>query len=210
MWPKFAEKDLKVAVAMAQESRRSGQTSNDLVTDVLKQKNQMSKDGVFNGGLCTYNQMDDVSKDNIFQEVGYSQSFNDSIVTSNDIEDGLVLYSLLMFCPQEMLVEKFLKNILFTENLPTLLQATVNTIMSKYLAPKVKKVAGDFLLKLQAKFNLRFGEVLIASASLAQMRTMMTLEMPFLFPYKGEIAKCLDGNDCGNIKDLIGSLGKQR
>ena len=208
VWPKFAEKDLKVTVAMAQKSRRGGQTNNDFVTDALKQKKRMSKDDVFNGGRCTYNQMDGLSKDNIFKELGDSQPFNDSIVTSDDIEDGLVLYSLLMFCPQEMLVEKFLQNLVFTENLPTLLQATVNTIMSKYLAPQVKKVAGDFFLKLRQKFNLKFGEVLIASSSLAQMRTMMNLEMPFLAPYKGAIAKCLDGNDCGNIKDLIGSLGK--
>ena len=169
----------------------------------------MSKDDVFSGGRCTNDQMDDLSKNKIFQEIdlGVSQPFNDSIVTSNDIEDGVMLYSLFMLCPQEMLVENFLQNLIFTENLPTVLQATVNTIMSKSFATKIKELVGDFYLELRQKFNLRFGEILIASASQSQMKTMMTQELPFFIPYKDDIAECLDGNDCDHIKKVIASLG---
>ena len=123
-------------------------------------------------------------------------------------ENGVLLYSLIKFCPEEITLELFLRNLISTETPQTVLQSSVNTILSGELNKNVKNLAGEFYLNLDSLYNLKLGEILLALSSPSQMRNMLDQDLPFFQPHMEDIQQCLGGHSCEGIKHLIGSLGK--
>ena len=131
-----------------------------------------------------------------------------NITSSVDIETGLLVYSVMMVCPEETFLWLFLHNLISKESADTLLLATVNTIMSEKLSKHIKTLAGEFYLDLQRFFNLELGRILLSLSSLSELEDLLIQDLPFFTPYMGDIQQCLSGHDCRGVRQLIKSLGE--
>ena len=63
-------------------------------------------------------------------------------------------------------------------------------------------------LALEDKLHLQYGKVLLATASLSQLQSMLAKGWPYFTSYFEDIDKCLNGSDCQGVVDHLLTLGK--
>jgi hypothetical protein len=66
----------------------------------------------------------------------------------------------------------------------------------------------QFYAALDNIFNLQFGKILLATASLSQLEDMMAKDLPYLTKYSNEIDQCIKNASCQKVVNLIQTLGK--
>ena len=201
---------LRMLVAFTQQLRIQNKTFDDMVALVVNKKYNMTKSGLLDVRRCKHGQIPDFAVEKIFKElnIDIDKSAVVNLTSSVANEAGVLLYSLIMFCSEEMSLELFFRDLISTETPQNVLQSSVNTILSEKLNKNVKTLAGQFYLNLESLFNIKLGQILLALSSPSQMRNMLDQDLPFFHSYTDDIRQCVGGHSCDGIKHLIGSLGK--
>ena len=132
-------------------------------------------------------------------------------IGEEDVETGLRIYSLLIFCNQ-MKLDIFLNQLITTETKHTVIKTVINTIESGSIKNIVtEKMVSEFYLVMKNMFHLQYEDILLATASLMPATSARALlDLPYFFPYHEELEKCGNGTSCPKISQAINSLGKGR
>ena len=200
-----------MVVAFTQQLKKNNMAVDDMIELVINKKYEMSMSGMLNIDQCDHGQMDSSSLDSLSIELDINRYrlTEVNISSSVDIETGLLVYSVMMVCPdEETPLWLFLHNLISNDSPETLLLATVNTIMSEKLSKHIKTLAGEFYLDLQRFFNLELGRILLSLSSLSELDDMLIQDLPFFTPYMVDIQQCLNGHDCRGVRQIIKSLGE--
>ena len=208
--PLWKTLNLKKVVAFTQKLKKDNKSVDDMIALVVDKKYEMGMSGMLKIAECKHGQMDASSLHTLSMELNINQNelVENEPTSSVDIETGLLVYSVMMFCPEDMRLWLFFQNLISKESPDFLLQATVSTIVSEKLNENIKNLAGEFYLDLQAFFNLELGKILLAVSSLSQIEDMFIQDLPFLLPHMEDIQQCLGGHDCNGVQHLIKSLGE--
>ena len=83
----------------------------------------MTKSGRLNVRQCKHGQIADYALDLVLEELNIDKCKSAVVdLSSSDAkENGVLLYSLIMFCPEEMALELFLRDLISTETPQTVL-----------------------------------------------------------------------------------------
>ena len=134
---------------------------------------------------------------------------SDVSVNDQDLLIGFMTFSTLIYCSESVALTQFLHSLLSTQSPRTIIQATVNTIQSDNIKEKEnRKRMAQFYAALDNIFNLQFGKILLATASLSQLEDMMAKDLPYFAKYSHEIDQCIKNASCQKVVNLIQTLGK--
>ena len=67
---------------------------------------------------------------------------------------------------------------------------------------------GEIYRAVEKMFDLQLGKILIALSTPSQLISVMDHDLPYLSAYEKPIKRCLTDEKCQDVRNLIGSLGK--
>ena len=209
---------LKEMVVAASKGRQTQILSQEMTDNVLHKKEALILGGSFQvNNMCSGGQVRPVFFPTIFREMNFGTNNSVENITSintKDIETGFCKFSAIVYCSESVGLSQFLHSLLSSQSPRTILQATVNTIMSGDLQESgSRKALSKFYLALDKVLGLQFGKILLATRmekyglGKGFIRDMLASDLPFLDLYKKEIKTCLNQESCKGVEDLIQSLG---
>ena len=69
------------------------------------------------------------------------------------------------------------------------------------------KLLYEFFIKLDDEYDFQLGPTLLSLSSASQLEQMLKLDLPYLKEHKQMIRKCLDGQDCAELDDVLQNPG---
>ena len=135
-------------------------------------------------------------------------------LTEEDVLAGFELYHAAVYCPSALSTDlklfNFVDKLLAHETPRTIMRTFVNLFHSGV----VNRIAKTTPIKklydiLAAKFNLQYGNVLIATASKAQLQTVIDMDWPFFTNNTGLVRRCLVDSDCDQVQAIVQRLGNK-
>ena len=135
---------------------------------------------------------------------GQSMELPTQILSQEDKEVGLALYTIVLHCPKDtMKLGQFLLQLVKEESLPSLILAITNTLLSEELTLYQKRKLGMIYQVLNSIFKLNLGNILIATSTPSQLVALQDQMMPFLNSKKTRVEKCLSEQFCDDVLDQI-------
>ena len=130
------------------------------------------------------------------------------IVTDDEIRLGFLIYSATVYCSDtSKQLYKFFSRLFSSETHRTILLALVNTIRSASVAGfENKLLLNDFYQFLDNILKLRYGEILLATASREDLQKMLDKNWPFFKNNTGIVARCLCNDQCWTSTEWTNTL----
>ena len=140
-------------------------------------------------------------------------SVEKTLKDENDMQLAIEIFSLLHFCPSALLVDAVKLGLFFEELLEMHSMRTV--VMAIMIAIKPEAVSTnesirllyEFFNKLDDEYDFQLGPTLLSLSSASQLEQMLKLDLPYLKEHKQMIRKCLDGQDCAELDDVLQNPG---
>ena len=135
----------------------------------------------------------------------------DTRATDTDIMTGFQLYHLIVYCPSEMDMKlySFVDQLLSIESTRTIILSYANLFHSRVLKGTTSiTLAKEFYLELATTLNLRYGNILLATSTKAQLQTVIENDGPLFTNYTDEVKACVMDNKCDRFRDIIGAPGQ--
>ena len=134
---------------------------------------------------------------------------NVSSVTNEDIETGIMIYSVIVYCSEPIALSQFLHSLLSTQSPRTIIQATVNSIQYFRFEEQANRIRiSQFYQALDKMLHFQLGKILLATSSKEQLEDLMAQDLPWIFQYSKEVHQCLNNASCQGVEDLVQNLGK--
>ena len=90
----------------------------------------------------------------------------------------------------------------------SLLLIVVNSLQSENLNRNDQTMLNMLYKELDRRLDLKFGRILLALSTQAELKAMLDKELPFFTEYVEEIDHCAYQNNCSGIRALINTLGE--
>ena len=103
---------------------------------------------------------------------------------------------------------QFLEQLVTKATPRSLLLAVVNSLQSDNLNRNDRTLLNMFYKELDQIMDLKFGRVLLALSTLAQLKTMLAKDLPYVATYEEEIEHCSFQDNCTGIAALINTIGE--
>ena len=206
--PKWVSPRLVETVLLATKARKEGITREQLVERAQDKKAGSST-------LCSGREIKPCSFPifthwlrSLSVDLSLPSGSSSTFPTEEDKAVGLELYFRLIYCSRESQEAiNFVEKLMNTDNPATLLLATINTIQGdRTRDPAVWQGFRDFYLVLERQLGLQYGKILLAIASLAELRAMLARDWPYIDSYRRQVESCIEG-DCVGVEEIIGGLG---
>ena len=132
-------------------------------------------------------------------------------VSYRDLENGFMMYSAYVHCPEELIkLNRFFEDLVANETARTIIEATVSTIRSDIIEEKSnQRKLFNFFLALDDKVDLKYGNILLATAPRSEIETILKNGWPFFTNITDDVKMCLTfDKGCNKIQQQIADLGK--
>ena len=212
MRPRYQESLLVSMVQLATQARIQNLGFEEIIRRTILEKAKLIKNGkVVYYKMCSGDQI----KPNNYFYIGMGDlniglnSTSDAVANDEDILNGFMMFSSMIYCSESGPLYQFLHSLLSTQSPRTIIQATVNTIQSGDIqdVSNMKRI-GEFYIALDKIFHFQLGKILLATVSSSDLKTMMSNDWPYFSLYAQEIDQCLNNASCQGVIDLIHTLGK--
>ena len=161
-----------------------------------------------NADTCTMGQMNL----NTYEELGKLREPGRNLnVSYKDLENGFMMFSAYVHCPEELIkLDRFFKNVVENETVRTIIEATVSTIRSEEVKEKSnRKKLFNFFLALDDKLHLKYGSMLLATAPMSEIETILQHDWPFFTNLTHDMKMCLFfDKSCNKLQRHMEELGK--
>ena len=207
---KHVNQNLRKMVVMAMEARKANISTTDIILKTVLQKEKILEEN----RSCHCERISDSRQSYLFDMIDLSlnktnDDTSEDVITEDDIEAGLKMYYITMFCNKEALeLRRFLEMVVSTQSPRALLLAIVNTLQSENISWRNKVFLGNIYRAVEKMFDLQLGKILIALSTPSQLISVMDHDLPYLSTYEKLIKRCLNHEKCQEVRTLIGSLGK--
>ena len=211
---KHVNQNLRKMVILAMEARRANISMVDTILTTVIQKEIKLEENESLNGSCHCERISDSLQSYLFDmiDLNLNKTLDDSsedLITEEDIETGLKMYYVIIFCNKESLeLRRFLEMVVSTQSPRTLLLSIVNTLQSERLSWRNKVFLGEIYQAVEKTFDLQLGKILIAISTPSQLTSVIDHDLPYLSTYEKPIKRCLTDGYCQEVRTLIGSLGK--
>ena len=209
---KHVNQNLRKMVVMAMEARKANISTTDIILKTVLQKEKILEEN----RSCHCERISDSRQSYLFDMIDLSlnktnDDTSEDVITEDDIEAGLKMYYITMFCNKEALeLRRFLETVVSTQSPRALLLAIVNTLQSGNISWRNKVFLGNIYRAVEKMFDLQLGKILIALSTPSQLISVMDHDLPYLSTYEKLIKRCLNHGKCQEVRTLIGSLGKNQ
>ena len=195
-------------VKLASLARLDGIPNDVLLNRAFEEKESMKRNGTI--GKCSRGQMlfRDTAVDQITLGLNGSKGTIGHVPTVEDMKNGLHLYAIFCFCPENASkIGQFLESLVSTSSPRTILLSLVNSLESTMLSKMERVMLGKFYEALNKIMDLRFGKILLAYSSPSKLEAMLAEDLPFIMPYSQVIKDCLYESKCAEMVGLIETIG---
>lgn len=150
------------------------------------------------------------NSDELYGNLSMEDSVND--ISNTDLILGTKLFIALNYCPDKIMelakLAVFTDNLLDNHSARTIIQATINNMKPGVLEAK-ESLDGVklFYLMLDNKYDFALGTILMALSSIAELRTMINLDLPYLTKHSQIVGECEKGRKCEEIIEILTKLG---
>ena len=206
-------------VELARQAREQGKSREDSLQLALRLK--MKQDYFLHdfGSKCKRGHLRSENFKTVFSKIiaGLNDDKSKGTPTSEDTMTGFMMFATIIYCPESVIkLYKFIDSVVDRESQRTVLQATLNTILSGDIENTLyeRRIDG-FYIALERLLKLDFGKILLATISGRKLRTMIDSQMPFFSQYTEEVDQCLNGSNashfsekCLGLAAVVGTLGK--
>ena len=106
-------------------------------------------------------------------------------ISKHDIEIGLMANAILSFCPKkESKIGQFMEQLVKNATPRSLLLIVVNSLQSENLNRNDQTMLNMLYKELDRRLDLKFGRILLALSTQAELKAMLDKELPFFTEYK--------------------------
>ena len=197
-------------VQLARHARTQNITREEIINKTMLEKaNLIAKGNIQYAIMCLGNQISPRYYQVIDQiNVGLNDQI-DGLIYDEDYLTGYMLFSTLIYCSESVALSQFLYGLISIQSPRTIIQATVNTLQSENVRESSNKIKlSQFYLALDKIFHFQLGKILLASASPSELKAMLAKDWPYFTHYSKDIDKCLRGDSCQGVGNLVQTLGK--
>ena len=99
----------------------------------------------------------------------------------------------------------FVDTLISNESPRTITQTYVNLFRSKEVGRT--RPMNKFYDVLATKFNLEYGNVLLATSKMSDLQTTIDNDWPFFTNHTDLVKNCLSGLECNDTQEIIQTLG---
>ena len=109
-----------------------------------------------------------------------------------------------------MKLSLFFTDLLKEQTLRTIIHTTMNNALPSLTTIKDRTAVTIFAIELDRIYNFSTGlaEIMTMISSSEQLQEMLEDGMPFFDTKRDQIQRCLDKDDCKQLSDSAGDLGK--
>ena len=197
---------------LAVKAKSQGMTREEIVVGALHEKERLEAKGEI--GKCSNGQMDLRRMDFEQISIGPNNSFTVTVTDlplNNDLETGLAITAIFLFCPSESIkMGRFLNSLASDASPRKLLAALVNTFETSTMTKLEKTMATKFFTTLDEIMKLSFGKVLLAVSPPSKLQTMLVEELPYIASFSTKLNECFSSSSCDGIQDVINTIGMYR
>ena len=129
--------------------------------------------------------------------------------SEEDIRNGYDLFQAVIYCPtMSIKLFRFVDQLLSSESSRTIIHTVVGLFQSGVLTEETSfTLAKQFYNKLASTLNLKYGNVLLASSTNAQLKALIRKDWPFFSNNTNLVERCLQESHCDGIQDIFQKLG---
>ena len=206
---------LEKMVRVAREGRLKNMSSGEIVGEAIHAKVVLTEFAE-RSEWCDNRQVKEKHMKTIFDKtismMTIDEVHDDSIspLEEEDFLTGFKMFAAIAHCPSNAVFKlyKFFRILVSTEDLKTILKATVNTIAaSKIRNRRTRGKVLKFYDILEETLKLEYGTILIASSSSTKQKIIIEGDFPFTAKHKDKILSCFNGTNCSDMRSLLKDLG---
>ena len=123
---------------------------------------------------------------------------------------GYELFNAVVFCPPRMVFRTYqmIDQLLSVETPRTIIQTIVNLFQTGVITDKTSyTLTKQFYNVLASTLGLKYGNILLATSTNAQLQAVKRDDWPFFADYTDLVEKCLTESDCERLLEIYQDLG---
>ena len=206
-------------VLLAQHLRlEQNMTKEQILESVIR--GQLENISLLNQSSCARNQIKPDMLNETFPKLVALVDKKDllgqkDILTEEDMTGGFEIFHAIVFCPSSLSMDfklfHFVDTLISNESPRTIIKSFVSLFRSG-VAKEVGRMASmnKFYDVLATKFNLKYGNVLLATSKKSDLQTMIDNDWPFFTNHTDLVKHCLSSLECNDTKEIIQTLGAVR
>ena len=203
--PKYKQNLLDQAVAMAQFSRTKKNMTREQTLDKLIEAKMNLATFLKEPGMCSMDQIQPEHINELFTQLlptADKSTFERAATTDEDLRRGFELYHSIVFCPTKLYL--YIDRLLSYESSRTIIHSYIHLFHSKITKDKATiRLMNKFYDVLAATMELEYGNILMATSTKAQLRTVIHNEWPFFANNTEPVKNCLEYIECDIIQNVI-------
>ena len=207
--PKY-KPPLSEMVQLARQLRLQNMTNKEILGTVISEKVKHinileEKEMCSTGQVKPENRMEALSK--LVSNVNTCKT--DGPASDEDIRNGYDLFQAVIYCPtMSIKLFRFVDQLLSSESSRTIIHTVVGLFQSGVLTEETSfTLAKQFYNKLASTLNLKYGNVLLASSTNAQLKALIRKDWPFFSNNTNLVERCLQESHCDGIQDIFQKHG---
>ena len=208
---------LEKMILMAGQARLKNLSSDEIVEQAIRAKVVLTEFPE-RSEWCDNGQVVDKHMKTIFEDtismMNFDEDYDDSILPlrDEDVLTGFRMFAAIAHCPSNKVFKlyKFFRTLVSTQNLKTILKATVNTIAGSNIrkSQTLEKVHAFYDI-LEETLKLQYGAILLATSNRSKQQMIIEEGFPFTAKHKETVQSCFNGTSCNEMKRLLKGLGKK-
>ena len=208
--PNYEQPFLAQMVQLARQLRLQNMTKERVLEKVI-QKKLKNIQILEEDGMCSMGQVKPGNQKEAFSKLASYEKTNktEGPPSEEDIRTGYELFQAVVYCPTMVIkLFRFIDQLLSSESERTIILTFVNIFQSGAITDKTSfTLAKQFYNKLASTLNLKYGNVLLASSTNAQLKALIRKDWPFFSNNTNLVERCLQESHCDGIQDVFQKLG---
>ena len=204
--PAYKEPLLHDIVQLAKGLRLPNTTKENILMDVIHQRLQMI-DMTQADHMCLMGQIKENEQSHIFSKIisNVKRGKVSGETSDKDILFGYDLFNAVMFCPPAIVSKtyKMFDQLLSVETSRTIIHTIISLFQSKVIKDDITfNLIRQFYLVLAKTLDLQYGNILLATSTTAQMKTVIWNKWPFFSNNTDLVKRCLQKSNCDTYQNL--------
>ena len=133
--------------------------------------------------------------------------------SDEDIRTGHMLFHTIVFCTENLFkLYTFINHLLSNETPRTIILTIVHLLQSSAITDKKMFTLVKQMYRILAStLDLQYGNILVATSTVAQLQDMIDNDWPFLTNNKDLVKRCFQNQEpnCDFVQDIYQNFGKQ-
>ena len=157
--------------------------------------------------MCLMGQIKENEQSHIFSKIisNVKRGKVSGETSDKDILFGYDLFNAVMFCPPAIVSKTYnmFDQLLSVETSRTIIQTIISLFQSKVIKDDITfNLIRQFYLVLAKTLDLQYGNILLATSTTAQMKTVIWNKWPFFSNNTDLVKRCLQKSNCDTYQNL--------